>query len=208
MEIDIWRLFSIPWIAFMAEQITTAEISLSKTKEAVIVEAKRIEENCLYSSKGHLVAAAFWTNFNYWIGIPIAILAALGGILSFSKYSCFSGPLAIVVAISTAVSTFLNPKDKYNSHFMAGNNYESLLSKARIFWSIDCKREDSDEILTSKLKELSQHGERLNRDCPQIPKWAYKRAKAGIEAGEASYDVDKNKDAENARPLVAKTKLE
>lgn len=176
----------------MPEQ-STAEVPVSQTKEAIIDEAKRIEENCLHSSKGHLVAAGFWTKFNYWIGIPTAIIAAIGGLLGFSQHSNTSGIIAMIVAISTSISTFINPKDKYNSHFMAGNNYDSLLTKVRMFWSIDCKRENSDTILTEKLKEYSEQRERLNRDCPQIPKWAYKLAKKGIEAGEASYQVDKDK---------------
>lgn len=174
---------------------TTAEAPISQTIEAIVDEAKRIEENCLYSSKGHLVAAGFWTNFNYWVGIPTAVAAAIGGLLSFSQYSNASGSIAMIVAIFTGISTFLNPKEKYNSHFMAGNNYDSLLTKVRMFWSIDCKRENSDAVLTEKLKEFSEQRERLNRDCPQIPKWAYKLAKKGIEEGEASYKVDKGKTA-------------
>jgi hypothetical protein len=50
--------------------------------------------------------------------------------------------------------------------------------------------ENSDEILTSRLKDLSEQRERLNRDCPQVPKGAYEKAKKGIEHGEADYKID------------------
>jgi hypothetical protein len=175
----------------MDTPLTTAEIPASTTKEAIIKEAKRIEENCLLSSKGHFVAAGFWTNFSLWVGIPTTIMAVVAGILSFSTYNCYAGLLSIIVAILTALTTFLNPKERSNGHFVAGNNYDSLLTKARIFWTIECKRENSLEILESKLNDLSGQRERLNRDCPQIPKWAYKKAKNGIEDGEATYIVDK-----------------
>lgn len=175
----------------MDTQLTTAEIPITITKEAIIREAKRIEESCLYTSKGHLVASSFWNNFHLWIGVPTTIIALVAGILSFSKDYINVGILSIIVAILTSLSTFLNPKERANSHFAAGNNHDSLLTKARIFWTIECKRENSVEILESKLKDLSGQRERLNRDCPQIPKWAYKKAKKGIEDGEANYVVDK-----------------
>lgn len=175
----------------MNTQTTTAEIPITITKEAIIRESKRIEENCLHSSKGHFSAAGFWTDFSLWIGIPTTIMAVVAGILSFSKYNFDAGILSIIVAIFTSLTTFLNPKERANSHFVAGNNYDSLLTKSRIFWTIECKRENSLEILESKLNDLSGQRERLNRDCPQIPKWAYKKAKQGIEDGEATYIVDK-----------------
>jgi len=93
--------------------------------------------------------------------------------------------------VLTAITTFLNPKEKSNTHLVSGNNYDSLLSRVRIFWTIDCWRENSEEILTLKLKELSEERERLNRECPQVSKRAYKKARKGIQEGEANYKVDK-----------------
>ena len=48
----------------------------------------------------------------------------------------------------------------------------------------------SKEILTSKLRELVDRKNELNSNSPQIPPWAYKQAKVGIEAGEAKFQVD------------------
>jgi hypothetical protein len=175
----------------MPHQRSTGEITLSLTKEALIQEALRIEENSLYTSKGHFVAARLWKGFHLWLGIPTTMMAALAGVLSFSTYNIGSGILSIIVAILTSLSTFLNPKERANSHFIAGNNHDSLLGRVRMFRTIDCRREDSEEILTSRLKELSEQREHLNRDCPQIPSIAYNIAKKGIEAGEASYMADK-----------------
>jgi hypothetical protein len=49
----------------------------------------------------------------------------------------------------------------------------------------------SDVILTQRLKTHSEKRDRLNRECPQPFKWAYKKAKKGIEEGEAEYFADK-----------------
>ena len=179
----------------MTEKSTDKEKGQSIPLEAIIKEAKRIEENCLHTSKSHFVVAHFWTNFHLLIGIPTAVLAAIAGTVAFAsfKYSNnnTAGVLSIIVCILSAVATFLNPKECSNIHLMAGNNYDSLLTRVRIFWTIDCRREESTEILTEKLKEFSTERDRLNRECPQPPKWAYKKAKKGIDEGEAEYTVDK-----------------
>ncbi len=166
-------------------------------KENMIKEARRIEEDSLYSAKGHFVAANFWTNFHLWIGVPTAILAAIAGasaLSQFDNHNIIAGILAIVVTALTAVTTFLNPNEKANSHRNAGNKYNSLRNKARIFCEIDSCGEDSDQELTKQLKELAKQRDGLNQNSPQIPIRAYKKARKGIEEGEADYKVDeKNK---------------
>ena len=175
----------------MSNDMTTAEKIVSKPKEEIIKEAKRLHENCLVTSKSHFVAAHFWNNFHLWLGIPTVILAAVSGTSAFIEYKTIAFILSIIVVVFTSVTTFLNPKEKANAHLIAGNNYDSLLTRLRIFWSIDCWSEDSDEILTDNLKRFSEERERLNRDCPQPPKLAYEKAKKGIEEGESLYLVDK-----------------
>lgn len=177
-------------------QITTAEKPISKTKDEIIKEAQRIEESALYSTKGHFVAANFWTNFHLWVGIPMVLLAAVAGASALSQFDpkhIVAGIISIVVVALSGVMTFLNPNEKANAHRNAGNNYDSLQNKVRMFWSIDCWREESEQVLTERLKYYSEQRDRLNQGSPQIPRWAYKSAKKGILAGEADYKVDKAK---------------
>lgn len=178
----------------MNNQNTTQEEISSKTKSAIIDEAKRIEENCQYTAKGHFEAAQFWSKFHLWIGIPSFVLAGISGAFAFAQFlysNVLSGSLSLIVVVLTSITTFLNPKDRANYHLNAGNNYDSLLTKVRIFWTIDCKGEDSDSVLAAKLKDFSDERDKLNRECIQVPKGAYKKAKEGIEAGETTYKVDK-----------------
>ena len=177
----------------MSEIITTKEKAVSLTLEAIVKEAKRIGENCLYTSKSHFVAEHFWNNFHLWIGIPTMILAAVAGTIVFADVpnnNLIAGIISIAVTILTAITTFLNPKESSNTHHTAGSNYDSLLTRVRIFWTIDCRVEESIDVLTSKLRDFSEQRERLNHDCSQPPKWAYRIAKKGIEEGEADYKVD------------------
>jgi uncharacterized membrane protein len=177
----------------MTKQPSTEEKVVSIARDEIIKEAKRIEENSLYTAKGHFVAAHFWDNFHLWIGIPTVILAAVAGTAAFAKVdqnNIFAGVLSIVVVVLTAVATFLNPKERAHSHLTSGNNYDSLLTRARIFWTIECRRDNSEDTLSAKLNTLSEERDRLNRESPQVPKWAFRKARKGIEDGEASYKVD------------------
>lgn len=181
-------------VKFMNDQKITAEKAISKTKEEIIKEAKRIEESTLYSSKGHFVAAQFWTYFHFFVGIPMVLCAAGAGASALSKFDksgVLIGILSIVATAIAALITFLNPNEKANVHLNSGNNYDSLQNRIRIFWSIDCWREESEQVLTEKLKYFSEQKDKLNQSSPQIPWWAYKIAKRGIQAGEADYKVDK-----------------
>jgi hypothetical protein len=174
--------------------LTTAEKTVSKTKDEIIKEAQRIEESALYSAKGHFVAANFWTNFHLWIGIPMVLLAAIAGASALSQFNpkhIVAGTISIIVAALSGVMTFLNPNEKVSTHLNAGNNYDALQNKVRMFWSIECWKEDSEQVLTERLKYFSEQKDRLNQSSPQIPRWAYQRAKKGILEGEADYKVDK-----------------
>lgn len=173
---------------------TTDETLVSKAKEEIIKESKRIEESLLHSSKGHFSAARFWKNFHLWLGIPIVVLS---GVLSASAFGKFdkdhwiAGILSLIVVGLSSIMTFLNPNEKSNAHLNAGNNYDGLMNKVRIFWTIECWREESEQVITAQLKSLSEQKSKLNKSCPQIPKWAYRVAKKGIINGEGEYLIDK-----------------
>ena len=174
--------------------ITTTEHVLSKTKEEIIKEAKRMEEALLFSSKGHYAAAHFWSKFHLWVGIPVVVLSAIAGASAFSKFDpnhIIAGLISIVVVALSSVMTFLNPNSKASNHLNSANKYDALMNKIRIFWSIDCWRDESEQVLTEKVKYFSEQKDNLNHNCPQIPKWAYKKAKKGIESGEGNYSVDR-----------------
>jgi hypothetical protein len=173
--------------------LTTAERPLSKTKEEIIREAKRIEEALLYSSKGHFAAAHFWSNFHLWIGIPMVLLSSIAGASALAKFDSthvVAGSLAIVVAALSGVMTFLNPHERNASHLGSGNHYDALMNKVRMFWSIECWSDESEDVLTKKLKDLSEQKDRLNQSSLQVPRWAYGIARKGITDGEGAYVAD------------------
>lgn len=172
---------------------TVSEKPVSRTKDEVIKEAKRIEEACLFSAKRHFISAKFWGGLNSWLGIPAVLLSGVVGVSVFSDFDkthTLSKLSSILVAGLTSLMTFLNPNQKSSAHQDSGNSYDALLNKARIFWSIDCWEEKSTEVLTGRLKGISEEKDRLNKTSPQTIGFSYFLAKKAIERGEASYSVD------------------
>jgi len=104
-----------------------------------------------------------------------------------------AGVLAIIVAALTAVMTFVNPNEKANAHQNAGNDYNSLRNEARIFYEVNMVNIVDENELTTELEELNSKRDAMNKEHIQIPKWAFRRARKGIEEGEGSYDVDRRK---------------
>lgn len=169
---------------------TTNEKQLSPILGQIINEAKRIEESTKYSSKGHFEASSSKVNYHYWLGLPSVILSGVAGTTTLANHTTIGGILALVVVVLTAVSTFMNPKEKADSHQKAGNKFESLQSKCRRFWTITCSSESNVDILSRELEILSAEKDALNESSPQIPRAAYKKAQAGIINGEADFQVD------------------
>ncbi len=175
------------------QTVSTGEIIVSSTKDEVIKEAKRIEEATLYSTRGHFTASRIWSNFHIIIGLLISVLSAIAASLTFTDgHYIVVGILSLLVMILSGVATFLNPNDRANNHKIAGDKHYAINNRARVFWTIDCWEQDvTDQILTQKLRDLSETKIKINSESPQIPRWAYTLAKRGIEAGEAAFEVDK-----------------
>jgi hypothetical protein len=177
----------------MANQSTTAEVSVSKAKDEIIKEAQRIEEALLFSSKKHFDSAQYWSIFHMFLGLPTVVLSAVAGAEAFKQFDkqhVLAGYLSISVAVLSAIMTFLNPNERASKHSSVGNDYDSLMNKVRIFWSIDCWREESEQVLTKELKYFSEQKDKLNKSAPQPLWFTYLTARQGIESGQGKYAVD------------------
>ena len=158
--------------------------------DLAITEARRIEEDALYSAKGHFEAAARWGNWHFWIGISMTITAAVGGVAALKDYPSLAAALSFSAASFGALFTFIKPNEREDAHLKAGNAYKALNNDARMFWQIECKNLSVNQLVDN-LKTLNERRNALNTESPQIPRVAYKRAKLGIKQGQATYSVDK-----------------
>lgn len=164
--------------------------SPNQIEKAIADESKRIEEDALYSSRGHFGAAKRWSQVHFWIGLPAAVGAAIAGAAAITDRAAVSAILASFVAAMTATLTFLNPSDKANTHHAAGTRFNALRNASRRFRDVSMKLGHEESALAEMLMVLSKERDSLNESSPQIPRWAFLDARRSIEAGEAVHRVD------------------
>lgn len=173
--------------------------SEQQLRESLILEARRLEEDSLFSSKGHYAAADWWRSRHLWIGVPTAVLTGLAGAVILAgpaqlwgvSLDVIFGLVALAGAVSTAVMTFLEPEKRSASHQSAADRYNSLKGRARRFYEIDVHRSITVDALADRLESMTEERDGLNQSSPLIPEKAYEKAKAGIESGQATYEADK-----------------
>ena len=166
---------------------------MESDKISIESEAKRIEEDALYSSKGHFCAGARWNGVNLWLGIISTIFSAIAGasaLSQFDSHNIVAGVLAIFVAVFSALITFINPNEKASNHKNAGNRFNALRNDVRLFHQVELEKIILDKAIV-QLKKFNDRRNKLNLDSPQIPRWAFVKARKGIEEGESEYRVDR-----------------
>ena len=94
-------------------------------------EILRLEEDCMYSSRGHFEAERFWSRVHHWIGVPAALVGGVAGVSAFNQETLLAGSLAVVAAALAALATFLNPSARAAGHHTAGTKYLSLRNESR-----------------------------------------------------------------------------
>ncbi len=144
-------------------------------KNEILQESMRIKESSLYLAKKHYQTAQHWTNIYYGVGIPTTVIAAITSAFALSDYQFIAGGLAVIISIMTALTTFLNPSGKANSHYNAMNNYKALADDISVFINVDSIIEDSEKILTYKLREFDLKYRDLNINSPIIPNYINKK---------------------------------
>jgi hypothetical protein len=153
-------------------------------KDQLIREARRVEEDTLYSSIGHCATADRWRSVLLLIGVPAAILTGLAGLVIVGgpaeikgiSVDLVFGLIAIVGAISTAVMTFLGPEKRSTAHQHAADRYNALKGRARRFYEIDLHRSFNNEELADRLEALAEERDELNQSSPLIPDRAFKKS--------------------------------
>jgi hypothetical protein len=156
-------------------------------------EASRIEEDATYSSCGHFEASKPWAHVNLWLGIPVTLASAIGGVAALKDAPAAASLIAFAVAAGTAMMTFLAPRERHKLHADCGNAYSALRNEVRVFRNIECQLASSVAELHKRLQEFAKRRDELNATSPIIPEGAFQKARAGLEEGQKTHRVDKPK---------------
>lgn len=166
---------------------------MSTPKDPIREEVLRIEKDCIHSGKAHFNAADRWNAYHMWIGLPAVALSALASTAFFTEEVLIGSLLSGSVAILTALQTFMKPSERASSHKSAGDQYLSLRNDGRIFRRIRLDHVCDDQAAIDGLEEISKRRNELNLASPSFTNRDFKKALRGINAGEATHAVDKEK---------------
>lgn len=166
---------------------------MTNLKNKLCDELSRLEEDALYSMKGHYNASTNWRYSNNVLSILGAILATIAGITSFTELEMLVKISAIGSAIVTSILAFLECSKKSESHRTSGGAFSELKDRARNAREIKSEILDNSELM-HLVDELIQRKSEINSISLQIPRIAYNKAKKDIEAGHADYKIDNEGD--------------
>lgn len=162
------------------------------TLEKISKECKRIEEDTLHSFKSHYNSADFWSKVNLGLGLPAALSGMIaGGSSSVQFNDALTTGAALIASALTICLTFLKPSEKSDSHKNAGNLYQALRNKARIFREVELTRSENIDQVLKDFNSLAARRDELNTIMPSISRAPYEKAKEDIDEGRAVYQVDK-----------------
>ena len=160
---------------------------------SLIDECLRIEEDSLYSSKSHFNVSSFWDSLNLWLGVPLGILTALGGIAALKSTPAVVVIFSIAATVLTSLNTSLNPSKRSALHKSSAIEYNKLKNDVRLFRTIELNDETlSLKEIKDKVYSFSSRRSQLNSSSPNIPNWAYRKTQKDIDNGYAIYHVDKD----------------
>jgi hypothetical protein len=106
----------------------------------------------------HQIAADTWGTLNYTLGLPIVVLSAIAStsaLADFDKSNVVAGVVALIVAILSALATFLNAQKASELHRAANASYRTLeLRAVNLGRDIDTGSPRSDPLdLIHKLED-------------------------------------------------------
>ena len=170
--------------------------------EIVLKEITRHLEDSETSKLAHWTAGAVYEKrHKFYLGLPTTIISLLLAWLLSTQFTqsglneklgstvivYISVFFSLLVSVLSGLLTFLNFNDLAIKHRTAAENYHAL-------WR-DCKNWETDFPDESKLSQAVQMAQQyrrrindINRDSPQIPKWAWKSVQEQIAEGSTTYD--------------------
>jgi hypothetical protein len=159
-------------------------------KLAIATELERIEEDCIHSGKAHFNAGDRWVRYHYRMGLPSVILSALAGAAFFKEYNDIAGIMSAVVAVLTALMTFLKPSERASSHKGSGDQFLTLRNDARVFREIRLAYACDEQAAIAGLDEFTKRRNELNQASAQFSRDDFELARKGIDEGEAVHRTD------------------
>src|SRR6266851_9598136 len=131
-------------------------------------ESERVEEDALFSGKGHYNAVSPWSWGHRALGILAAVGSAVAGAAILKEWShALAFGAAAVSTIAAVVLTTLKPSEQAERHQRAGDRYFAIKNRARIFRTIELIASSAtEESLVKEIKTISADLDDVRSNAP------------------------------------------
>lgn len=123
---------------------------------------------------GHYLAALHFSQWHYWMGVPVVLLTAAVGTSVFATLQnkpdawvqITVGLLSFLAALLAALQTFLGYGERAEKHRLAGARYGGIGRRLELLLASDSGWE--------ALKEIEEELNSLAQESPNIPRVVHK----------------------------------
>ena len=159
--------------------------------EKIITEAKRLEEDVLYSGKARFTMGNFWHYIHTGFGIVVIVGSILFGALSFANlnWPIPINTLSLIVIIISMLQVFFNPFEQSRINKNIGDEYNRLKQEIRFFYNVEVYDNDFNEN-KDKIRKFAKEKSSIDYKSSPILGWFYNRAKKSIEKEAHKHKVE------------------
>lgn len=173
------------------------QIKTEEHYEIICSEIARHLEDAETSKLAHFDAASTFEQWNKFIlGLPATIAATVlawivnrdstGNSTTEAWLNMLKVVLSIMVPALSATITFLNLNDIATNHRAAAQRYSELLRKCKN-WETDFPDDTNNEKAKEMVQKYREEITSINKESPQIPKWAWKSVREQKREGSTTY---------------------
>lgn len=155
-----------------------------------IEELKQLQDDMLYTEKGHFAAAQAYGRTHLLLGLLATGASAISGATIISSLSkTAAGLLALLAALAAGLVTFLKPDQTAQRHTAAGQQLGTLRVEARQIMRLDVSHTDPTDV-REKIRNIAARKSKIDATAPQVSDAAFKRARSKIKEGLFERDHD------------------
>ena len=160
--------------------------------KAVDDELKRLEEDILYTEKGHFAASNEHGRVHLALGLLATITSAVAATTIISKSDPWiPGVLALIAAVASAVLTFVKPDERAAQHLQSGRALGALRVRIRQTRTIDLPADNHVDAATWKttIQDLTTQKADIDNAAPPVSDRIFKKAQQKIQQGDFTHDT-------------------
>ena len=167
--------------------------------EATKAQIQQLKVDALYGKKKHFNAADRKRGYRLWLNIPILVInAVLGSLLmtileesSPDVFKWVAAILAILAAVLSAITIFLDLAKQVEGHRRVGNKYLAVAKQSQRLLAYEADGLVDNAEMVKRLEHLADSNNEANREAEAFHTNTsdFKKAQRGMQAGEEEYLV-------------------